>query len=601
MVDETNRAGTTGTIAGSSAGGTSSLESYIAANGPMNWRDCFALFHDVCFKMETEPGCTGEIGDLTIRSFVVKSVGKEKTSDTTRGIDIEICPIVAQKQNSEGLKLTEHTFPAEAYMSPEKCLERPLTRRSDMYSLGCVIYHCLTGAPPFMHRDTEKLKEMQTIDYALPPGRRSQRRVIPDEVDAVIDHCLEKDPAKRIKNAGLLRASLGRVLQLDDDESDEPPPHSKKFADFYEKKRKVFISVALLVAFTAGIGWLSLNVTSSDDFSKLVQKTADGKKNKFFLQLEHGPQFSAQAEYENGKMIPDPDKDPIQIKVKDEDIILFGTTKRKTVKDALEEAVKRRLIIYKADLIGQNLQGIKIPGGNLEHCFLVESNLDGADLRGSYLKESIFAGSSMKGANLSSVNSPEAVFQACNLEGANLSGAVLFDSDFSRANLKNANLSFSTLSNSNFTNADLTGANLKGATLAKAGLDTAKLTDEQKSSITIIQGPKPNAKQLEQSAKGLNLVKPRQSITDSFKEQNPFSNPVEGTGAFGPSKDEPIGMNIDLNNLPPAPPRKKRAPQPPPLQQAIPGQTPGSSIPVPPAKNESAPGVPAAPVGTPTK
>lgn len=581
MVDETKSSGSpsTGTIAGS-AGDGSSLESYIASNGPMNWRECFAKFHDVCVQMEKMPECTGEIGTLTIHDFIVRK------TDTTGGIAIEPCPSIGNNPYQKKVKPKNSTFPFEAYMSPEKCLDRPVNRRSDMYSLGCVIYHCLTGAPPFMHSDTEKLKEMQAIEYALPPGRRSQRRVIPDEVDSVIENCLEKDPAKRVKNAGLLRASLGKVLQLDDESEDEPSPRSKKFADLSEKKRQVFKAVAALVLVMVCVACWSLNVTSSNDFQRLVQRTSDRKKNKYFLGLEHGPQFIAQAEFGNGKMVADLDKDPIEIKVKDEDVIIFATTKRETMKDALEEAVRRRLIIYKADLVGQNLQGAKVPGGNMEHCFMLGCNLDGADLRGSNLKESIFAGSSMKGALLTSVNSPEAVFQGCNLEGANLSSAVLIDSDFSKSNLKNADLSFSTFSNSSFAGADLTGAILKGATLSKTSLATANLTEDQKSGIKVIEGPMPNSKQLEQEAKGLNLVRPKQP-TAKLRDQNPFSNPVEGTGAFGPSKNEPVGLEFDINNLPPAPPRKQQAPLA--VPQATPGQPPSSPAPV---AAPSAPGAP---------
>lgn len=568
MVDESKKLAGTGTIAASNPGEISSLESYIGTNGPINWRECLVLFHDVCFKMEKEPEVS-EIGKLTIHSFIVRKL------DTISGISIEILSnfdegldVLLESQNQP----KEYSFPPEAYMSPEQCLERPLNRRSDVYSLGCVIYHCLTGAPPFLHRDPEKLKEMQTIDYALPPGRRSQRRVIPDEVDMLISNCLEKDPARRVKNAGQLRANIGRVLQLED-ESDEPPFQSTKFAEFAKRKRNIFYSVVALVAVTAGVGWLSLKITSSADFQKLINKTLDRQRNKFFLSVEDGPKFLEQAEFENGKMEPDKDKDPIYVKVKGEDTILFATTKRKTMKEALEEAVRRRLIIYKADLYGQDFQGSKLSGGKLESCFFVECNLDGASFKGSYLKGAIFAGSTMKDANLDSANAPEAVFQGCNLEGANLANTILLDCDFSKANLKNADFSNSKLLNSNFEGADLTGANFTGATLAKYGLETANLTEEQKSKLIVIEGPKGGPKrhnQPEKSAGGLNPGK--QNTFRNLKELNPFSNPVEGTDSFGPDKNAPIGLDFDPNNLPPAPPRKTRSVKPSP--PAVPEQNP---------------------------
>ncbi len=562
MNDKPNNASDapTGTIAVDKAGSFSTLERFISSNGPMNWRDCLAQFHDVCFNMEKNRGPQPEIGDISIHSLVVRNL-----DSTTGGISIEF--------SADAAKASDTNAPVEAYMSPERCLDRAVNRRSDVYSLGCVMYHCLTGAPPFMNRDVEKLKEMQAIDYALPPGRRSQLRVIPDEVDVLIANCLEKDPARRYKNASVLRADIGRVLQLEE-WSDEPPNHGKKFSEFLKERRKIFVAVSALVALTAAFACVSLNTATSKEFNRMIKRTVDRKRNKYFLALEHGPQYLAQAEFGNGTMEADRDKDPIEIKVRDKDLIIFATTKRANIKEALEEAVRRKLILHKADLVGQDLSGATMAGGNMPNAFLAECNLDGANFKGAQLMDAVFVGSSLKGANLAEISGQKAIFQGCNLEGAKITGALLFDCDFSHSNLKNVDFSGSQFLNSNFEGADLTGANFNGCSLSRYGAETANLSPKQRADLKLVGVPlkpkkaEPSVEAFDQNNK-LNA--------DKVRTINPFSKPVEGTNAFGPSQvqqevDEPIGLKIDLNNLPPEPPRKSNAPAPPPLQRAIPGQ-----------------------------
>lgn len=536
MVDQDNKTTDApgGSAAASSGSTNNSLECYIASEGPLSWRACLSQLHDVCFKIEETHNQQTHLGDLTIRSFQVR-----KTDTTGDGIVIEFSDRDTREGNGNG-----SSFPDEAYMSPEKCLDRPIDRRSDIYSLGCVLYHCLTGAPPFVHRDVEKLKEMQATDYALPPGRRSQRRYIPDEVDELVSGCLAKDPGKRFKNAGELRANIGRVLQLEED-PDETARKSKGFAEFLKNKRKVFYAVAALFVLTSLIVYASLRITSSDGFAHLVERTQKLRKDRFFLGLEHGPMYAAQAEFENGKMQPDNDKEPIELKVRGEDVVLFATTKRKTLKETIEEASKRKLILWKVDLAGKDLRDITIPGTNMEHGYLMETNLDGADLRHCVLKDCDFTGATIKNAKLGTAFAQSANFQSANLENADLSSAILIDADFGNANLKNANLTGCPLLNANLRGADLTGAKLDGATITDSAVKLANLQPEQRSSLNIIKGVAPGSQ-----------VSPRETgqavgVDEGQHPRNPFTTPMPGAqyGGFPVPLDQEIGLHIETDEI----------------------------------------------------
>jgi len=97
------------------------------------------------------------------------------------------------------------------FMSPEQCRGAgQVDQRSDIYSLGCVLFLLLTGRPPF---DAEGSGEIIAMHLREPPPVPSSiARGIPVEVDALILRCLSKDPAQRFASGTALAAALGVLL-----------------------------------------------------------------------------------------------------------------------------------------------------------------------------------------------------------------------------------------------------------------------------------------------------------------------------------------------------------------------------------------------------
>jgi serine/threonine protein kinase len=98
-----------------------------------------------------------------------------------------------------------------SYMSPEQVQSYELTNRSDLYSLGAVMYEMLTGARPFRAGNLQKL--LHQIVYATPPPIHTLRKDIPEELENVCAVALLKDPEKRYKNGVDFAAELTRVHQ----------------------------------------------------------------------------------------------------------------------------------------------------------------------------------------------------------------------------------------------------------------------------------------------------------------------------------------------------------------------------------------------------
>jgi serine/threonine protein kinase len=98
-----------------------------------------------------------------------------------------------------------------SYMSPEQVQSLELTNRSDLYSLGAVMYELLTGSRPFRAGNLQKL--LHQIVYATPQPIHTLRKEIPEEIENVVAVSLLKDPLKRYKSGLDFAAELTRVHQ----------------------------------------------------------------------------------------------------------------------------------------------------------------------------------------------------------------------------------------------------------------------------------------------------------------------------------------------------------------------------------------------------
>jgi eukaryotic-like serine/threonine-protein kinase len=97
-----------------------------------------------------------------------------------------------------------------AYMSPEQVLGDRLDARSDIFSLGVVLYQMLTGKKPFV--EDEKRSAMHKIRLEKHLSARKLNPEIPRELERIIDKCLEKQPRDRWRSAQHMVMALERFL-----------------------------------------------------------------------------------------------------------------------------------------------------------------------------------------------------------------------------------------------------------------------------------------------------------------------------------------------------------------------------------------------------
>ena len=97
------------------------------------------------------------------------------------------------------------------YMAPEQIMGEAVDGRADVYALGCILYHCLTGAPPFERDNSVAVIYAHLNDP--PPAASAVRPELPAAIDAVIARAMAKSPDDRYSTGAELAAAARAALE----------------------------------------------------------------------------------------------------------------------------------------------------------------------------------------------------------------------------------------------------------------------------------------------------------------------------------------------------------------------------------------------------
>jgi serine/threonine-protein kinase len=159
-------------------------------------------------------------------------------------------------ERERSLTLSNAVLGSPAYMSPEQIVSpRDVNSRTDLWSLGVVLYQLVTGQLPFKGDDAAAM--MGQVMRGAPALPSSLRTGLPLALDAVVLRCLEKNPADRFSSTAELSAALAPFVpwyQPPAPTEEPPPPPSPR--------RRIPLALALGVAFTVvaalGVGFAML-------------------------------------------------------------------------------------------------------------------------------------------------------------------------------------------------------------------------------------------------------------------------------------------------------------------------------------------------------
>ena len=143
--------------------------------------------------------------DLKPANIMVDADGRLKVLDFGLAklfeSDIESGKTISDSDTQEGQVLG-----TPAYMSPEQAEGRAVDHRSDIFSLGIVLYEMATGERPF--KGATNLSTVSSLLRDKPPSVTDVKKAFPRDLGRVINRCLEKEPGRRYQSAADLRSDL---------------------------------------------------------------------------------------------------------------------------------------------------------------------------------------------------------------------------------------------------------------------------------------------------------------------------------------------------------------------------------------------------------
>jgi serine/threonine protein kinase len=184
-----------------------SLAQTIDEEGPLTYQRAVNVFKQVCDGLEAAHRKGIIHRDLKPGNLIL--MPQEVGPELVKIVDFGIAKMMPS-ENSQALRLTQtgEVFGSPIFMSPEQCLGKQLDTRSDIYSLGCVMYEALTGLAPLMGENFLETLNKHVGEKPKPFSETAPGKQIPEQIEEAVFKCLEKNPDDRFQTAGELRQAL---------------------------------------------------------------------------------------------------------------------------------------------------------------------------------------------------------------------------------------------------------------------------------------------------------------------------------------------------------------------------------------------------------
>lgn len=180
------------------------LAAELEGNGPLSTEKFIQILGQVCAALAHAH--SHGIVHRDIKPANIMLLG-DPPNCTVKVLDFGIAKFFDQEK-SAGLTSTGSLLGTPAYMSPEQCMGKEIDSRSDIYSLGCVMFHALSGQLPFSAATTMELMMQKTMQPAKTFAEINPYLKVSPLLANLIASCLNIDPANRPATVAEIAASI---------------------------------------------------------------------------------------------------------------------------------------------------------------------------------------------------------------------------------------------------------------------------------------------------------------------------------------------------------------------------------------------------------
>jgi serine/threonine protein kinase len=197
------------------------LAAYLKRAGALSPVDINAIFSQVCFALSYAHSEKVVHRDIKPSNIMLIRGMSRDTEGSVKVIDFGLAKWLTEGEAMQGLTRTGEVMGSPIYMSPEQCSGGSLDHRSDIYSLGCVLFEALTGTPPFIGETSLRTMMLHQTGTAPTLREASLGRQFPPALEDMVAKMLAKSPADRYQDLGVVGHELAFVC-LGSDRAIEP-------------------------------------------------------------------------------------------------------------------------------------------------------------------------------------------------------------------------------------------------------------------------------------------------------------------------------------------------------------------------------------------
>jgi serine/threonine protein kinase len=254
------------------------LNQVIIEQGPLPEARTLNIGIQICSALD----CAHETGvvhrDLKPQNILLTDTPQ---ADFVKILDFGLSRLTLSDPELEKLTRTGELLGTPQYMSPEQCKSDPVDARSDIYSIGCVLYECLSGKPPFTQEHPLALLHQHRFGWPERLNRQPQAPKVTPELELVVFKCLQKDPADRFQSAADLMEALTLIR---DGHADRLVLGNVRLGRTAARKTRLSqVAVPVMLVLAAGLAFLVFNARPHLKSDEYFNKTHDAAKNKDLL------------------------------------------------------------------------------------------------------------------------------------------------------------------------------------------------------------------------------------------------------------------------------------------------------------------------------
>lgn len=185
------------------------LAQYLEHDGPMPIPNVVALICQLAFGLmyAHEKGVVHR--DIKPGNIMLLKPHQQADEGSVKIVDFGIAKLT-QSEDGEVQRLTRtgEIFGSPTYMSPEQCRGANVDQRSDIYSLGCVMFECLTGNPPFVGDSAMATMVLRLTEKPKTLSEATNGNSFPPVLDSIIAKMLRTEPGERYQDVSALISDL---------------------------------------------------------------------------------------------------------------------------------------------------------------------------------------------------------------------------------------------------------------------------------------------------------------------------------------------------------------------------------------------------------